>query len=173
MINYKEALIDITTIMFDFDGVLSDGKVLVMPDGEQLRMSNVRDGYALQLAVKNGFRVVIISGGRSESMNKRFESLNIKDVFLGVSNKKEVFERYLMENQLTTNEVLYMGDDIPDYEVMSLARIAACPANASEEIKAISHYISKFNGGDGCARDIIEQVLKIHGKWFGGDAFHW
>ncbi|MEI6346940.1 MAG: HAD hydrolase family protein [Bacteroidota bacterium] len=173
MINYKEALIDITTIMFDFDGVLSDGKVFVMPDGEQLRMSSVRDGYALQLAVKKGFRVVIISGGRSESMMKRFAALNVSDVFLGVSNKKEVFEKYLLDNQLTTNEVLYMGDDIPDYEVMKLARIATCPANASEEIKAISHYISKYNGGEGCARDIIEQVLKIHQKWFDKDAFHW
>jgi 3-deoxy-D-manno-octulosonate 8-phosphate phosphatase (KDO 8-P phosphatase) len=173
MINYKEALIDITTIMFDFDGVLSDGKVLVMPDGEQLRMSNVRDGYALQLAVKKGFRIVIISGGRSESMSKRFIALNVTDVFLGVSNKKAVFEKYITDNHLTANEVLYMGDDIPDYEVMNLARIAACPANASEEIKAISHYISKFNGGEGCARDIIEQVLKIHGKWFDKDAFEW
>ncbi len=173
MINYKENLKHITTLMFDFDGVLSDGKVLVLPDGEQLRMTSVRDGYALQLAVKKGFRIVIISGGYSESMTKRFEALKITDIFLGISNKKEVFEKYISDNNLSYSEILYMGDDIPDYEVMKMASIAACPANAAEEIKSISHYISKFNGGDGCVRDIIEQVMKIHGKWFDKDAFHW
>lgn len=173
MINYKEALTDITTMIFDFDGVLTDGKVLVLPDGEQLRTSNVRDGYALQLAIKKGYNIVIISGGQSKSMLKRFEYLGIKDIFLSISNKKETFENYLKSKNLSTNEVLYMGDDIPDYEVMNMARIAACPANASSEIKNISHYISHLNGGDGCARDIIEQVLKVHGNWFDKDAFHW
>lgn len=173
MINYKEALKDITTLMFDFDGVLSDGKVLVMADGEQLRMTSVRDGYALQLAVKKGFNIVIISGGNSASMTKRFDALNIKDVFLGVSNKQVVFDKYLKDNHLTANEVLYMGDDIPDYYVMKAARIAACPANACSEIKNISNYISHFNGGDGCVRDIIEQVLKVHEKWFDKDAHEW
>ncbi len=173
MINYKETLKDITTLMFDFDGVLSDGKVLVMPDGEQLRMTSVRDGYALQLAVKKGFNIVIISGGRSASMLKRFDALNITDVFLGVSNKMEVYERYLADHHLTAKEVLYMGDDIPDYFVMKASRIAACPANACSEIKNISHYISLYNGGDGCVRDIIEQVLKVNGKWFDEDAHEW
>ncbi len=173
MINYKEALNEITTLIFDFDGVLSDGKVLVLPDGEQLRMSSVRDGYALQLAVKKKYNIAIISGGKSESMNKRFEALGLTDVFLGISNKKETFEMYLKSKNLTTNEVLYMGDDIPDYQVMKMARIAACPADACSEIKNISHYISHYNGGEGCVRDILEQVLKVHGNWFDDDAFHW
>jgi len=173
MINYKEALKDITTLIFDFDGVLSDGKVLVLPDGEQLRMSSVRDGYALQLAIKKGFNVAIISGGRSLSMSKRFEALGLTDVFLGVSNKMLVFNAYMKSKNITPSEVLYMGDDIPDYHVMKLARIASCPANACSEIKNISHYISHFNGGEGCARDVIEQVLKVHGKWFDKDAFEW
>ncbi len=173
MINYKETLKDITTLMFDFDGVLTDGKVLVLPDGEQLRMSNVRDGYALQLAIKKGLNIVIITGGKSESMAKRFEALGITDVFLGVPNKMEVFESYLKEHLLTPKEVLYMGDDIPDYYVMKKSRIAACPANACSEIKNISHYISHYNGGEGCVRDIIEQVLKVNGKWFDKDAHEW
>ncbi len=173
MINYKEALNEITTLIFDFDGVLSDGKVLVLPDGEQLRMSNVRDGYALQLAVKKKYNIAIISGGKSESMSKRFEALGLTDVFLGISDKKATFEAYLQSKNITTNEVLYMGDDIPDYQVMKMVRIATCPANACSEIKNISHYISHFNGGEGCVRDIIEQVLKMHGNWFNDDAFHW
>ncbi len=173
MINYKEKLIDITTLIFDFDGVLSDGKVLVMPDGEQLRMSNVRDGYAIQLAIKKGLNIAIISGGRSVSMQKRFEALNVVDVFLGVDNKFCKFEEYLKSKNLTTDEVLYMGDDIPDYHVMKASALATCPADAAEEIKAISHYISKHKGGEGCVRDIIEQVLKVKGLWFDEEAFIW
>lgn len=173
MINYKEKLIDITTLIFDFDGVLSDGKVLVMPDGEQLRMSNVRDGYAIQLAIKKGLNIAIISGGRSVSMQKRFEALNVADVFLGVDNKFKKFEEYLKSKNVTTYEVLYMGDDIPDFHVMKASALATCPADAAEEIKAIAHYISKYNGGEGCVRDIIEQVLKVKGLWFDEEAFIW
>jgi 3-deoxy-D-manno-octulosonate 8-phosphate phosphatase (KDO 8-P phosphatase) len=173
MINYKEKLVDITTIIFDFDGVLSDGKVLVLPDGEQLRMSNVRDGYALQLAVKKGLNIAIISGGKSISMQKRFESLNITDVFLGINNKIETYNNYLKSKNINPSQVIYMGDDIPDYHVMKASGLAVCPANAAEEIKAISHYISKFDGGGGCARDIIEQVLKVKNLWFDEEAFTW
>lgn len=173
MINYKEKLVDITTIIFDFDGVLSDGKVLVLPDGEQLRMSNVRDGYALQLAVKKGLNIAIISGGKSISMQKRFESLNITDVYLGINNKMETYLNYLKSKGVDPSEVIYMGDDIPDYHVMKASGLAVCPANAAEEIKSISHYISSFNGGEGCARDIIEQVLKVKNMWFDDEAFTW
>ncbi len=173
MINYKEKLINITTLIFDFDGVLTDGKVLVMPDGEQLRMSNVRDGYAIQLAIKKGLNIAIISGGRSVSMQKRFEALNLIDVYLGVDNKFDKFETYLKSKNLTADEVLYMGDDIPDFHVMKASALAICPADAAEEIKAISHYISKFKGGEGCVRDIIEQVLKVKGLWFDEEAFAW
>ncbi len=173
MINYKEKLSDITTIIFDFDGVLSDGKVLVLPDGEQLRMSNVRDGYALQLAIKKGLNIAIISGGRSLSMQKRFEALNLTDVYLGINNKMETYQSYLKQKNIHPEQVIYMGDDIPDYHVMKASGLAVCPANAAEEIKAISHYISKFNGGEGCARDIIEQVLKVKNMWFDDDAFTW
>jgi 3-deoxy-D-manno-octulosonate 8-phosphate phosphatase (KDO 8-P phosphatase) len=173
MSNYKSQLKDINTFIFDYDGVLSDGTVILMPDGEALRTANVKDGYALQLAVKSGYNVAIISGGNSASMVRRFEALKIKDFFLGVNNKVEVFENFLKKKNLKAEHVLYMGDDIPDYKVMKKVGLACCPADASAEIKKISHYISDKNGGKGCVRDVIEQTLKVHGKWMTNDGFKW
>ena len=163
----------IKCFIFDYDGVLSDGKVYMLPTGEGLRKSDVKDGYALHHAIKNGFKVAIISGGRGECMRNRLKELGITDIYLGVSYKKEVFEEYLEENDLSVDEVLYMGDDIPDYEAMQLAGIAACPANSCEEIKSISDYISPYLGGNGCVRDVIEQVMKSQGKWMTDSAFIW
>ncbi|MEN8224718.1 MAG: HAD hydrolase-like protein [Bacteroidota bacterium] len=173
MTNYKELLKDINTFVFDYDGVLTEGIITLTAEGEPLRTANVRDGYALQLAVKKGYRIAVISGGKSESMFKRLASLGIKDVFLGVEHKVDVFDQYLNEHNIKKEEVLYMGDDIPDYKVMQLAAVAACPADAAEEIRAISHYISHYNGGKGCVRDIIEQVLKLQQNWMNDDAFKW
>ncbi len=173
MSNYKEKLTPITTFIFDYDGVLTDGKVLVLNKDEQLRSSNVKDGYALQYAVKKGYKICVISGGKSRSMSERMESLGITDVFLGVERKIEVYEKYLRENNLQKSEVLYMGDDIPDYEVMMNVGVSTCPSDASIEIKSIADYISDAKGGDGCVRDIIEQVLRLHDNWFHKDAFHW
>jgi len=171
--NYKQLLKNITTFFLDIDGVLTDGSVIIAADGEQLRTMNVKDGYVLQLAVKNGYRVVIISGGRSKQMPSRFEYLGIKDVFLGVDNKIECFNDYLKKHNIDKSQTLYMGDDIPDYEVMKEVAVACCPADAAEEIKSIAHYISPISGGKGCVRDIIEQVMKVQDKWFGNNAFHW
>jgi 3-deoxy-D-manno-octulosonate 8-phosphate phosphatase (KDO 8-P phosphatase) len=173
MDNYRKILNQINTFVFDIDGVLTDGNVVIASDGEQLRTMNVRDGYALQLAVKKGYKIIIISGGRSEAMKLRFTGLGITDIFLGITNKLEVFQNFIQQNNLNKENILYMGDDIPDYEAMSASGFAACPADAAEEIKSISGYISPFKGGAGCVRDIIEQVLKIHGKWFDKDSFHW
>ena len=173
MKNYKELLKHINTFIFDHDGVLTDGTVILTSNGDALRTANVKDGYALQLAVKKGYRVAIISGGYSESMLRRFEALKIKDVFLGVERKIEVFRDYIRDNNLNPEEILYMGDDIPDFEIMKQVGVAACPADAVEEIKAISAYISHLGGGRGCARDVIEQVMKIQGKWMSDGAFHW
>jgi 3-deoxy-D-manno-octulosonate 8-phosphate phosphatase (KDO 8-P phosphatase) len=173
MNNYKELLKHVSTFVFDYDGVLTDGTVILMSNGDALRTANVKDGYAMQLAIKNGYRVAIISGGYSESMVRRCEALKIKDVFLGVDNKIEVFKKYIIENKLNPAEVLFMGDDIPDYEIMQLAGVATCPADAAEEIKAISRYISHQRGGHGSVRDVIEQVMKIQGKWMIDGAFHW
>jgi 3-deoxy-D-manno-octulosonate 8-phosphate phosphatase (KDO 8-P phosphatase) len=173
MSNYKEKLQPITTMIFDFDGVLTDGKVLVINENEQLRSANVKDGYALQYAVKSGYRVCVISGGKSVSMSQRLASLGIKDVFLGVDKKIDVFRKYVNDNNLDKSEILYMGDDIPDYEIMNNVGVACCPADAAIEIKSISDYISDMKGGEGCVRDIIEQVMRLHDKWFKDDAFHW
>jgi len=133
----------------------------------------VKDGYALQLLKKLNFNIAVISGGYSASMLKRFESLNIHDVFLGVSDKMEVLQDYMKINELEPEQVVYMGDDIPDYLPMQQVGVPVCPADAAEEIKRISVYISHFKGGKGCVRDIIEQVLKVQGKWLNDDAHHW
>jgi len=173
MSNYKEKLQTVTTFIFDYDGVLTDGTVLVLNENDQLRTANVKDGYALQYAVKKGYRICVISGGKSTSMSDRMRSLGINDVFLGIDNKLVVFQDYLQKNNLEKSQVLYMGDDIPDYEVMLHAGVACCPADAATEIKAVADYISDANGGKGCVRDIIEQVLRLHDQWFHKDAFHW
>jgi 3-deoxy-D-manno-octulosonate 8-phosphate phosphatase (KDO 8-P phosphatase) len=173
MANYKERLTQINTFIFDYDGVLTDGSVITTNDGEAYRISNVKDGYALQLAWKKGYKVAVISGARSASMLHRMKALQITDVFLGVEKKQDVFREYLKNNGLNAAQVLYMGDDIPDYEVMLEAGVATCPADAAEEIRAVAHYISHFNGGKGCVRDVIEQVLKVQGKWMNDDAYHW
>lgn len=173
MSNYKEKLSPINTFIFDYDGVLTDGKVLVINQNEQLRSSNVKDGYALQYAIKKGYRICIISGGKSDSMTQRMNGLGITDVFLGVERKIDVYNSYMKSNNLDKSQVLYMGDDIPDYEIMTNVGVATCPADAAIEIKAVADYISDAKGGEGCVRDIIEQVLKLHDKWFHKDAFHW
>ena len=171
MSNYKALLQEVDTFIFDYDGVMTDGKVILMEDGQPLRMAHVKDGYVLQLVVKLGYNVVIISGGFSRSMENRFESLGIKDVFLG--NKELVLKEYLEKHQINPKHAVYMGDDIPDFKVMKMIGIPVCPADAAEEIKKISIYISDRNGGEGCVRDIIEQVLKVQGKWMSEEAYSW
>ncbi len=173
MTNYKEDLSGITTLIFDYDGVMTNGMVIISTTGDHLRAGHVKDGYALQLAVKCGYRIVIISGGFSESMRHRCNALNLKDVFLGVAETVAVFEEYMALHNLKREEVLYMGDDIPDYHVMKMVGMPVCPADAAQEIKDISRYISHFKGGEGCVRDVIEQVMKLQGKWLNGNAYHW
>ena len=173
MSNYKLLLKNINTFVFDYDGVLSDGSIITLGDGEAYRTTNVKDGYALQLAVKKGYRVAVISGAKADGMMNRLTALQIRDIFLGIENKLETFRKYLLENHLDAEQVLFMGDDIPDYEVMLHAGISACPADAAEEIRKVANYISHASGGKGCARDVIEQVLKIQGKWMNDDGYHW
>lgn len=160
-----QKLKEITTFVFDVDGVLTNGEIQASESGELLRTFNIKDGYALQLAVKKGYHVCIISGGSGQAMAKRFAGLGIPEVFLGVADKVEVFYDYIKRNKILAQEVLYMGDDLPDYKVMQLAGVAACPADAAEEIKNISSYISPFKGGQTAVREIIEKVLKVQGKW--------
>lgn len=173
MSNYKTKLRDITTFIFDYDGVMTDGVILLNNEAEPLRTANVKDGYALQLVKKLGFNIAVISGGFSPSMMKRFEALDIQDVFLGVSDKLKVYEKYKIDKNLADHEIVYVGDDIPDFLCMKMAGVPVCPADASEEIKRISLYISRYRGGHGCVREIIEQVLKVQGKWMTDIAHHW
>lgn len=165
MANFKELLPKINTFIFDVDGVLTDGSVLLLPTGDQVRKMNNKDGFALQHAVKKGYKVVIISGGSSEAVRLRLMGLGIQDIFLKVDNKIEVFNKYVTANNLQKENILYMGDDIPDFGVMQLCGVATCPKNAAIEIKNISDYISDRDGGEGCVRDIIEQVLRCNGDW--------
>ncbi|MFA8299574.1 MAG: KdsC family phosphatase [Hyphomicrobiales bacterium] len=173
MSNYKELLTEVNTFIFDYDGVLTNGSLWMMPDGEAVRMGNVKDGYAIQHAIKNGYNIAIISGGNSKSMEQRMAMLKVPHVFLGVKHKIKVFEDLLKEQNIKPENVVYMGDDIPDYEVMSNVGVPCCPADAVTEIKSISKYISHFNGGQGCVRDIIEQVLRVQGKWMNEHSFKW
>ena len=163
--NVLELFKNITTFVFDVDGVLTDGNLLVLPDGLMARRMNIKDGYALQLAIKKGYRVVIISGGASDQVRGRLLRLGVKDVWMQVEEKKSVLENFMKEAKLEPVEVLYMGDDIPDYDVMRSAGLPCCPADAAVEIKQISRYISPLAGGTGCARDVIEKVLKLRGDW--------
>lgn len=172
MINYD--LKKIRALAFDVDGVLSTNNVILLEGGQPCRTANIKDGYALQLAIKRGIDIAIITGGKSEAVRVRYEGLGIKHVFLGVSVKIKKYEEWLQENHLTDEEVLYMGDDIPDYEVMRRCGCACCPADAAEEIKQIATYVSPREGGMGCARDVIEQVLRAQGKWMtDAEAFGW
>lgn len=173
MSNFKELLPKINTFIFDIDGVLTDGMVTIFPDGDQIRTMNIKDGYALQYAVKKGYNIAIISGGSSETVRLRLNGLGITDVYLKSSNKIEVFENYLKTKNINKEHVLYMGDDIPDYHVMLKSGVATCPKDAAIEIKNIAHYISDKDGGKGCVRDIIEQVLRCQRKWFDEEAHQW
>ncbi|MCX6241280.1 MAG: HAD-IIIA family hydrolase [Bacteroidetes bacterium] len=172
MTNYKELLRHVTTFIFDYDGVLTDGMVIMTSLGEGHRISSVKDGYAIQLAIKMGYNVAVISGAVSKSLEHRMKALGVSDVFMGIENKIECYHEYLKTRRIKPEQVLYMGDDIPDYEVMLEAGISTCPADAAEEIRKISKYISHCNGGKGCARDVIEQVMKVQGKWMTGDGAH-
>lgn len=163
--NVLELFKKITTFVFDVDGVLTDGNLIVMPGGLMARRMNIKDGYALQLAVKKGYHVVAISGGKSPEVKERLTKLGVVNVCMQVEDKKNVLQNFMQENNLQQSEVLFMGDDIPDYEVMKLAGLPCCPSDAAVEIKEISKYISPLQGGAGCAREVIEKVMKLRGDW--------
>ncbi len=163
--NILELFQPIRTFVFDVDGVLTDGGVWVMEDGQQVRRMNTRDGYALQLAVKRGYNVAIISGGNSPAARMRLNKLGVTEVHMGIEDKLAVLTEYMTRHNLDPATVLYMGDDIPDYRPMEAVGLASCPADACTEILRISSYISPVKGGEGCARDVIEKVLKLNDHW--------
>ncbi len=164
----------IKAVFFDIDGVLSRQTITLHPDGDPLRTVNIKDGYALQYAVKCGVIIAIITGAKTESLRLRYERLGIKDVILGADVKIHLYNTMKEKYNLSDKEIIYVGDDIPDYEIMKECGIPCCPADAAPEIKAISKYISPISGGDGVARDILEQLLKAQGKWMhDSTAFGW
>ncbi len=163
--NYKILMNDITTFIFDVDGVLTDSAVHITTTGEMLRIMNIRDGYAMKAAIESGYNVCIISGGSNEGVRVRLRNLGITDIHLGASDKVETFKEYIDVYNIEASQVLYMGDDIPDFHVMQLVGLPTCPQDAVAEIKNLSKYVSHKNGGKGAVRDVIEQVMKTQGKW--------
>ena len=163
--NILAAFKPIKLFTLDVDGVLTDGSLLVMNDGQLVRRMNIKDGYALQLAIKRGYHVLVISGGNSDAVKLRLEKLGVTAVFMSVLDKKAVLQEYMSKHGFQKNEVLYMGDDMPDRGVMQMAGLPCCPADAVAEIRDISGYISPIKGGEGCVRDIIEKVLKLNAHW--------
>lgn len=172
MISYKQKLHNITTFIFDVDGVLTNGEVTLYKD-EVVRTLNSRDGYALQYASKMNYRVLFITGGDSPAVKKRLMNLGATEVCLKSSNKLHVYDTLKTKYEFEDDEVLYMGDDIPDYHVMKKVGVSTCPQDASPEIKHISDYQSPYSGGRHCVRDVIEQTLRAQNKWFKEEAFEW
>jgi 3-deoxy-D-manno-octulosonate 8-phosphate phosphatase (KDO 8-P phosphatase) len=172
MINYD--LSKIRAVVLDLDGVLSSETIALGVDGTPLRTVNIKDGYAIQLAMKMGLRVAIISGCKIEAVRKRYEGLGMEDIYLGAAVKIKVYDDFIAKYDLKDEEVIFMGDDIPDLEVMRRVGCPVCPKDACPEVKAASCYVSDWRGGQGCGRDVLEQVLRAQGKWLSDErAFGW
>lgn len=172
MINYD--LKSIRAVILDVDGVLSHSTISMNEEGNPVRTMNVKDGYAIQLAAKMGLTIAIITGGKDDSIALRYGKLGVKDIFMGCSVKITTYNEYIASKGITSDEVVYVGDDIPDYEIMKVAGCPCCPSDATADIKNISTYVSPYSGGDGCVRDILEQILRAQGKWLStAKAFGW
>ena len=169
----KALLSQVNTFIFDYDGVMTDGTVYMDSNGDPLRTSNVKDGYALQLASKLGYHLAVISGAVVTNITKRLNMLGVRDVFTGVPDKVVKLREYMEAMQLRPEEVVFMGDDIPDLRVMGMVGVPACPADAALEVIEVSAFVSKCSGGRGCVRDVIEQTLKAQGKWMTAEAYSW
>ena len=161
-----DKLKDITTFVFDVDGVLTNGNILITETGEQLRQYSIKDGYAIQLALNKGYTVAIITGARAQSVTMRLKGLGIQHIYQGASYKLPLFQDFLEKTEIKPEHIVYVGDDLPDQEIMEQVAISVCPADGAQEIKDCCSYISAFKGGEGVVRDIIEKVLKVQDKWF-------
>jgi 3-deoxy-D-manno-octulosonate 8-phosphate phosphatase (KDO 8-P phosphatase) len=173
MTNFKEDLARVKAFVFDIDGVLSLQTINLNSFGVPNRTVNLRDGYAVQLAVKKGYLVAVISGCNSKEYLKRLKQLGVKDVYLNSRSKLDHFNAFLKKYDLKKSDVLFMGDDIPDFEVMKVAGVPVCPSDADSEIKQVASYVSDKKGGEGCVRDVVEQVLRLHNKWMDTEGFTW
>jgi 3-deoxy-D-manno-octulosonate 8-phosphate phosphatase (KDO 8-P phosphatase) len=163
--NILEKFSSVTTFVFDVDGVLTNETVLLLENGLQARQMNIKDGLGLQMAIRNGYKVIILSGASSEPVINRFKYLGIEETYLGVTDKLKFLQHYINNNNLNWEEILFMGDDLPDVAVLEKAGMACCPADAVSEVQQVSHYISPLSGGMGCVRDVIEKVLKLNNHW--------
>ena len=163
--NHLEIFSTIHTFIFDVDGVMTNNEVIITEKGELLRKMNLRDGLAIKMAIEKGFKIAVITGGRSEGVIKRLEALGIKDIYSGKSDKLEAFDEFINQYDLDTLGILYMGDDLPDYPVMRRVGLATCPKNAAPELFPIANYVSPYKGGEGCVRDVIEKVMRLQGNW--------
>lgn len=164
-ISYKEYLKDITTFVFDIDGVMTPNHILVTTQGELLRPMNIKDGYAIKQAVKKGYNVCIITGGTNQGTRIRFEDLGVCDIYMGNNIKIEPLMEYIKKYNLNPENILYMGDDIPDVAPMKAVGLPTCPCDAVAQVKSLAKYISPYGGGNGCVRDVLEQVMTLQGKW--------
>jgi 3-deoxy-D-manno-octulosonate 8-phosphate phosphatase (KDO 8-P phosphatase) len=163
--NVLETFSRIRAFVFDIDGVLTDGSLLILENGMQARTMHVKDGLALQMALKKGYDVVIVSGGYSEQVVNRMHYLGIREVYMATTDKAAFLNKYIAEKGIAWDTVLYMGDDLPDVPVLQKAGMPCCPADAVQEVKEASKYISHIDGGYGCVRDVIEKVLRLNGHW--------
>ena len=170
---FKEELSKIKGFVFDVDGVISHNVLTLSPDGDPVRTANMKDGYAIMYAIRMGYSVGIITGGKTQDTRGRLERLGITHVYMGTLDKVPCLNDFLSKSGMTADQILYMGDDIPDYNVMTKVGLAVCPNDAASEIKEISAYISDKNGGEGCVRDVIEQVLRSQGKWSHPEEINW
>jgi 3-deoxy-D-manno-octulosonate 8-phosphate phosphatase (KDO 8-P phosphatase) len=170
---FKEELTTVKAFVFDVDGVISAATQLLTPEGETVRTSNLKDGFAMVYAVRIGYPVCVITGGKTIEVLKRCEKIGIKDIYAGSLRKLPALYDFLKKNHLKAEEVMYMGDDLPDYPAMKVVGVPVCPNDAAPEIKAISHYISDKNGGEGCVRDVLEQVMRAQGKWIDVEKMDW
>lgn len=164
--SYLDLFRDIKSFVFDVDGVLTNGHVVLLPDGNQMRHMHSKDGYAIQLAVKKGYQVAAITGGSNEQVRDRLKGLGVQNIYLKISHKDEALDDFRFSCGLEYNQIMFMGDDIPDLAAMRHVGLPACPADASPEVRAISKYVSKLKGGEGCVRDIIEKIMRSHQTWF-------
>jgi 3-deoxy-D-manno-octulosonate 8-phosphate phosphatase (KDO 8-P phosphatase) len=165
MKNYKTLLPNIKTFIFDVDGVLTDGKILITNEGELLRSFDTKDGYAMKCALVQGYKIAIITGGRNQGVEERFKELGLYDIYMGAHYKLDAFQDLLDNYDLDPETILYIGDDVPDIPVMEKVGLGCCPADAVPDVKAMADYVSHKNGGEGCVRELIEQVLRVQGKW--------
>jgi 3-deoxy-D-manno-octulosonate 8-phosphate phosphatase (KDO 8-P phosphatase) len=163
--NILSRLANIRLVALDVDGVLTDGRLFILPEGQAMRAFNIKDGYAIQLAVRKGLEIAIISGSGDDAVFSRFSKLGVRHIFLGIKDKKNTLSALLESLEIEGSDVLFMGDDLPDLSVMQSVGLAACPADAATEIKKMAHYVSPINGGQGCVRDVLEKILKLQEKW--------